>query len=922
MSSTDGAASPPHPFGNALASTVWESSAILWRCFIGPVAVATAITSFLCLVVGRYWTAAALSAAIVLKGFLAWLAVKPLQLHAQKLQHSTLPSQAVVWRGGVWSATEAEELRVGDVLRVDSGTRVIPADCVVMDGVLTVDTAPINGRSLPVVVATPDQLLYTGTRVVEGNGTLQVKAVGPQSHAGQIISLLPHLYSRPPSVLRHVLLSIWTAFFIFNSAIGMIVFGGLSGSSTLGTLTVIAEVLLLSLLCFPSALDLGVVTATARVATELHQATCGVLTRLSALVTLASVDVFLMDKSGTLTTGAYVVSEEYRLFTAQLQRRAELVRLAALALRWREPTYHEIERAILRCADLDDCDSYTQLSFAEHRPQGYSSAVVVDGNGAPTRVAVGSVEAVLQLSEEEGSRAPEEVMQVTLSWRQRGQRCIGVAAVFGSGPLSFVGLLSLIDPLKSDVEHTMDRCRALGVAVKMVSGDEAPIVAAVGRRLRLGAMVLTGSRLPVAEVWRGQSSLPSVSGSSMGLYNSCCIYAEMSAEQKVVLVRLLQQEGHVVAMIGDGLNDAPAVKSADVGIALTVAELHDSYSPDTSAPFLASAAPGSALWGADLILPSNRLGVVADTLVFSRQLFAVLHYLVFHATTVSLQFGFIAAAEVLLMPKVCKTAPSWSSHASAGEGGSLPMLPSAYHAGPLVLVWVLCAAVQGSYHRGPDAGARGVVCRWNVVMLVLPASGMALVGAMGILGFNYFLFKTCADAATMRKSFLGLQVHSYEMASSVVCAELCLSTVFLSASCTSLQRWGFSSAIQRGGLMGCVVFVLFFLALATDLSSYASAVLVLIVAVICLLQDGLKMTLHVLFYHCNGFQYRHTVDGATASIWTSSIEAAAEERAMLEDSSGGLPATAARPLHQSSDIRLEMRLGCLDVLEEPFFSAV
>ncbi len=432
-------------------------------------------------------------------------------------------------RDGKWGTVPAERVVPGDVLRLRAGD-VVPADLRVLDGTVLVDASAITGESVPVDLAR-DAAAYAGALVKRGEATGIVVATGARTYSGKAVEIVRtagargHLQELMGAIVRYLLL--------LDAALIAVVIG-YTLARRLGVLEVLPFALTLLIASVPVALPATFTLATALA--SLGLAARGVLvTRLAAIHDAASMSVLCSDKTGTLT--------ENRLSLARVipfaATEAEVLELAALAS---DPaTQDPIDLAILERAGASS--TMERLSFVPFDPATKRSAAVVRSEEGEVEVVKGAPAVLSALA-----KSPPDVGVEVERLAENGLRVIAVAAG-PRGALRLVGLLALTDPVRPESKDTITRLSELGIRVVMVTGDGEATAASVARELGLRGH--TGTRKDIEA--RGRSF---------------DVFAGVFPEDKFALVRSLQREGAIVGMTGDGVNDAPALKQAEVGIAV------------------------------------------------------------------------------------------------------------------------------------------------------------------------------------------------------------------------------------------------------------------------------------------------------------------------------------------------------------------
>jgi len=495
-----------------------------------------------------------------------------------------LAPQARVRRDGQWQTIAAREVVPGDVLSLRLGA-IVPADCRMLDrDEIEVDQSSLTGESLPMSKQQGDDL-YSGAVLKRGETTAEVTATGAETYFGRTANLVTG--DTGPSHFQQAVLRIGN--YLIMLAVLMVsvilVVALFRGDAILTTLQF---ALVLTIAAVPVAMP-AVLSVTMAVGARLLTKKQAIVTRLAAIEELAGVDVICSDKTGTLTKNELTLGEPY---IAAGSEKDALLRAAALASRDRD--HDAIDEAIL-------AGTQSQLADYPHRIDAFwpfdpvgkrTEAVVVPRDGSNYRVAKGAPQVILDLVDDpEGRQAAEAAIE---DFAGRGYRALGVAHTDAEGQWHFLGLLSLLDPPREDSAATIAGVRELGVRVKVVTGDQLPIAREIARRVGLGANLLDASLFAKAGLHEGPGLAQAIEQADG--------FAQVFPEHKHHIVDVLQHRGHIVGMTGDGVNDAPGLHQADVGIAV-------------------SGATDVARAAADIVLLSPGLKVIEEALQESRRIF-------------------------------------------------------------------------------------------------------------------------------------------------------------------------------------------------------------------------------------------------------------------------------------------------------------
>ncbi len=488
------------------------------------------------LVLGKSLEAAVVAVLLLFNAVISWVQENRAQ-EALLLLRKRLSVVARVLRDGVWQRLPAQELVPGDVVHLRVGD-VVPADVQLADGLLEVDQSALTGESLP-VEAGGGHAVYAGSTVTRGEATGTVTATGGGTYFGHTAELVRT--ARTASHLEAVVTRIVRALVALDLTLAVVVVGiGLASHGTFTEMLSFGVVLLLA--SVPVALPATFALAGALGAHELAER--GVLTtRLSAIEEAASMDVACTDKTGTITLNQLALAA-----TVAYAPRTEAGVLALACQASDAATQDPIDLAILAGAVQTGVDpsAMHRITFTPFAPDTKISEARVASAESTLRVVKGAPSVVAALCAE----PPATLDQDLESLAARGLRVLAVAAGEPE-PLRLAGLVGLQDPPRPESRALVASLGALGLRVIMITGDTLPTARAMAAE-----MGLEGSACEATEI--RERALPP----------TCAVLADVLPEDKFNLVRRLQEQGHVVGMTGDGVNDAPALKQAEVGIAV------------------------------------------------------------------------------------------------------------------------------------------------------------------------------------------------------------------------------------------------------------------------------------------------------------------------------------------------------------------
>jgi len=537
---------------NAMPREVSHPGLRLLRKFWAPVPWMLEVAIVLQLALGEYIEAAVIAVLVILNAVLAFVQEGRAQATLSALQ-SRLALSASAYRDGRWTVLPAEQLVPGDRVKLSLGG-IVPADAHLLEGEVLLDQSMLTGESLP-VEGSPGRIAYAGSLVRRGEALAEITATGPRTRFGRTAELVRTAHGT--STQQAVVLRIVRNLAVFNGAV-VLAQAAYAAALGLPTHEIIPLTLTAILAAIPVALPATFTLASALGARELAKR--GVLpTRLAAVQEAATVDVLCSDKTGTLTKNLLAVTT---VWPAPGYGEARVLALAVLASS--EGGQDPVDAAIREAAGGVRPSDLTLAHFVPFDPaKRVAEARATDGRGFAVRVVKGAFDTLHLMAE-----VSEEALTVAHRLASRGFRVLGVAveeapalarseAASRSEPppsLRLAGLIALSDPPRPDSAALIAELRSMGVRTVMVTGDAAPTAAVVARAVGLdGAVCPSGAPPP--------SMHP----------EDCAVFAGVFPEDKFHIVKAFQQGGHTVGMCGDGANDAPALRQAQMGIAVSTA---------------------------------------------------------------------------------------------------------------------------------------------------------------------------------------------------------------------------------------------------------------------------------------------------------------------------------------------------------------
>jgi H+-transporting ATPase len=563
---------------------------VLLGYFWAPIPWMIEVALILSLVV-RHWTDAAVIGVLLVMNVAVAFTEEHQAANAIAALKQRLATSARVLRDAAWTTVPVRDLVPGDVIRVRLGD-VAPADARLLgDASLQVDQSALTGESLPVTRGTAD-VLYSGAVVVRGEGDGLVYATGAASFSGRTTALVETAgtvshFQRAVMRIAHYLIVLAIALVTLTLVVSVARGNPVLQMAEFALVVVIASV--------PVALP-AVLSVTMAVGARSLARRQAVVSHLPAVEELGGIDVLCSDKTGTLTQNRLAVANPW---TAPGVAAGDVLAAAALASRAedRDP----IDLAVLAAAGPGpEPDGTAVTAFVPFDPvTKRTEATVTPGDGRePFKVSKGAPQVIAAMCP--GDPAVALLSPVVQEFAGRGYRSLGVARTGHGGRWRLLGVVPLADPPRGDSAATITAARELGVAVKMVTGDQAAIGSEIARQVGLGDQILDAAVLGAGGEGGAGEATDAETAARVAAADG---FAQVFPEHKYRIVRLLQARGHIVGMTGDGVNDAPALKQADAGIAV-------------------SGATDAARAAADVVLLAPGLSVIVDAIRTAREIFA------------------------------------------------------------------------------------------------------------------------------------------------------------------------------------------------------------------------------------------------------------------------------------------------------------
>ena len=490
-----------------------------------------------------------------------------------------------VKRDGKWVTPPAKELVPGDVVRLRLGD-IVPADARLLDGdELSVDQSALTGESLPATCKSGDAV-FSGSIIRRGEIDALVYATGAKTYFGKTAELVETAVT--VSHFQTAVLKIGDYLIILAVVmVGVIV--GVSIYRGDAVLTTLQFALVLTVAAIPVAMP-TVLSVTMAVGARLLAKKQAIVSKLIAIEELAGVDVLCADKTGTLTQNKLTLGTPFCLDNITPD---ELILAGALASR--SENDDTIDLAVLGgLKDKDALKPYQVTHFTPFDPVHKRTEAAVKGADGKTFKVTKGAPQVIQAMSANAAAVKGAVDKAVDDFAARGFRALGVARADADGKWRLLGVLPLFDPPRDDAKSTIATAAEMGVKIKMVTGDALAIAREMAKTLGMGANILDGASLGDSKT----DETPEVAKS----IEDADGFAQVFPEHKFHIVDVLQKHGHIVGMTGDGVNDAPALKKADCGFAV-------------------SGATDAARAAASIVLVTPGLSVIIDAIKESRRIF-------------------------------------------------------------------------------------------------------------------------------------------------------------------------------------------------------------------------------------------------------------------------------------------------------------
>ena len=522
------------------------------------------------------------------------------------LKEMTKATSKVI-RDGKKQVIKSEDIVVGDILDLEAGD-VVPADCRIIENYsMKAEESALTGESVPITklidilqlregqkdipLADRKNMLYSGSTIAYGRGRAVVTAIGMETEIGKIAKSLAQAekdetpLQKKMKELSRTLTKLVIGICVLVFIVGIARKGGISGSIVIETfLTAIA----LAVAAIPEGLP-AVVTIILSIGVTSMSKRKALIRKLNAVETLGCIQVICSDKTGTLTQNKMTVEEFYSSDEKLLAKAMALCSDSIIEKGEEHAKGEPTENALVEYANKLGMPKYEltkefpRIGEAPFDSNRKLMSTVHNENGEIVQYTKGAIEMLLNICTsylKDGEIIPlteetkQEIINENKVYADKALRVLGAAyKKYNEKPenfepeaiennLTFIGFVGMIDPCREEVFEAIDRCRSAGIRPIMITGDQKDTAVAIAKRLKI---IEREDQATLGE------SLENLTDEQMvEMVKKCSVYARVQPEHKTRIVKTLQDLGYIVAMTGDGVNDAPSIKKADVGVAMGI----------------------------------------------------------------------------------------------------------------------------------------------------------------------------------------------------------------------------------------------------------------------------------------------------------------------------------------------------------------
>lgn len=526
--------------------------------------------------------------------------------NAIELLKEKLALKARVLRDNKWREISAKELVPGDIIHISSGD-IVPADSKIMNEI-SADESALTGESLPIDKKVSD-IAYSGSIVRQGETNALVISTGLNTYFGKTAQLVEKAETQ--SFLQKTVIKIGDYLIILAIIMVTTIFiASLFRHESLFTTLQFALVLVVASVPVALPAVLSVTMAVGAVALAKKEA---IINKLVAIEEMAGVDVLCADKTGTITKNKLTLGE---IKPFEGFKKEDMLLYGALSSQ--KDSKDPIDVAILSQAVKKSIEikEYQVIEFKPFDPVSKRTEASIN-NLKQFKVSKGAAQVILSLTGD-NKKTAYKMNEYVNNFAEKGYRALGVAKTDESGKWQYLGLFGLYDPPRKDSAETIKTAQSMGIDVKMVTGDHIAIAKEISKLVNLGINII----IPEDFVDKSDIKAKKIVEETDG-------FAEVFPEHKYHIVELLQDKGHIVSMTGDGVNDAPALKKANVGIAV-------------------AGATDAAKSAASIVFTQPGISIIVDSIKQSRKIFQRMNNYAIYRITETIRVLFFITLSILI----------------------------------------------------------------------------------------------------------------------------------------------------------------------------------------------------------------------------------------------------------------------------------
>ncbi|AFA47261.1 plasma-membrane proton-efflux P-type ATPase [Acetobacterium woodii] len=472
---------------------------------------------------------------------------------AVELLKKKLEIEVIVLRDGKFLKKDARDLVPGDIITLKHGD-LVPGDVTILKGELSVDESALTGESLPKMVH-PADIVYSSSMIKGGAAKGVVINTGNNTYFGKTVELVK--IAKPKSKQEELMLTI-VRYMMYLGITAAVIVSSYAFYLHKDILFILSFIVVFLIGAIPVALPAVLTIVQAVGALEL--ADKGVLvTRLDSIEDAASIDIFCFDKTGTITQNKLSIVDSKAVGKYNNE---DVIRMATLASN--EDGMDAIDLAILEYSKTikSKFDDYQQVSYRPFNPASKTTEAIVSFKENNFRIIKGATQIIISMCKDLDKETLAEVNKTIDGFSQKGSRTIAVAISAGdeNNDFKFVGVIAIADPPRENSKIMIAAIHDLGIKIIMLTGDSKAIAQEIAQQVGIGNRIL---RMGDLDGLNHDEQLKMIKESDG--------FAEVYPEDKYKIVKLLQDSGHLVGMTGDGVNDAPALKQAELGTAVSEA---------------------------------------------------------------------------------------------------------------------------------------------------------------------------------------------------------------------------------------------------------------------------------------------------------------------------------------------------------------